>query len=72
MRYPVVIERANGNFSAFCPDLPGCIATGKTVKETRSGMKKAIRKHLERMKKEGFSIPAPQTRVGYVEIIVQP
>lgn len=45
-RYPVIIEKANGNYSAYCPDLPGCIATGKTVEETLTQIKEAIQFHL--------------------------
>ena len=46
-RFLVVIEKANGNYSAYSPDLPGCVATGRTVEETESNMYEAIRLHIE-------------------------
>ncbi|MBW1731547.1 MAG: type II toxin-antitoxin system HicB family antitoxin [Deltaproteobacteria bacterium] len=49
-KYTIIIEKANGNYSAYCPDLPGCIATGKTEQDTLETMKEAIRFHLEGLK----------------------
>jgi len=69
-KYPVIIEKANGNYSAFCPDLPGCIATGATVEETVKRIKEAIQFHIEGMKKEGLLIPEPSAKVKYVEVTV--
>lgn len=69
-RYPVIIERAEKNYSAYSPDLPGCIAAGPTVKETLSRMRTAIRYHLEGLKKEGSDIQAPSTKVKYLEISI--
>lgn len=51
-RYPVIIEKARGNYSAYSPDLPGCVATGATIKETLSRMRAAIKFQLEGLKKE--------------------
>jgi len=67
-KYPVIIEKAQGNFSAYSPDLPGCVATGSTTEETLDRMKEAIRFHIEGLKKAGVSIPEPSTEVEYIEI----
>lgn len=69
-RFPVIIERARRNYSAYSPDLPGCIATGSSVKETLSRMRIAIKIHLEELKKEGSTIQEPSTKVKYLEISV--
>lgn len=68
MRYAVVIERAEGNFSAYAPDLPGCIATGATVAEAEAEIREAIEFHLESMREDGLPIPPPSSRVEYVEV----
>lgn len=57
MRYAVVIERADGNYSAYVPDLPGCVATGATVEEVEREIKEAIRFHLDGMRQDGVQIP---------------
>jgi len=67
-RYPVIIEKARRNYSAYSPDLPGCVATGATIKETLSRMRTAIKFHLEGLKKEGSDIQAPSTKIKYLEI----
>ena len=61
MRYAVVIEQGKRNFSAYVPDLPGCVATGKTVEEVKTNMADAISWHLESMTEEGAAIPTPRT-----------
>lgn len=68
MRYAIVIENAGPNFSAYVPDLPGCIATGATVAETEAQIREAIEFHLEGMKEDGSPIPPPTSRVEYVEV----
>lgn len=68
MRYAVVIENAGGNFSAYVPDLPGCIATGHTVEEAEHAIKAAIGFHLEGLRKNRSPLPVPTTRVDYVEV----
>jgi len=68
MRYAVVIENAGGNFSAYVPDLPGCVATGATVVETEQAIREAIELHLEGMREDGDPIPPPSSRVDYVEV----
>ena len=67
MRYAVVIEKADGNFSAYVPDLPGCVATGATLEEVEREIKGAIRFHLEGMREDGSPIPAPSAVCEYVE-----
>jgi len=69
MRYAVVIEKAEANYSAYVPDLPGCVATGKSVKETESQIREAIEFHLQGMREDGVAIPEPQSQVEYVEIM---
>jgi predicted RNase H-like HicB family nuclease len=67
MRYAVVIEKASGNYSAYVPDLPGCVATGATVGEVEQQIQEAIVFHLEGMQQEGLPIPEPTTLCEYVE-----
>jgi len=69
-KYPVIIEKSNGNYSAYSPDLPGCVATGPTVKETLLRMRSAIQFHIEGLKREGLAIPEPSTKVKYIEISI--
>lgn len=64
----IVIENAGSNFSAYVPDLPGCVATGATVAETERAIEEAIEFHLEVMKEDGTPIPPPSSRVDYVEV----
>ena len=68
MRYAVVIERAATNFSAYVPDLPGCVATGSTLEEAEQEIRAAIEFHLVGLKREGYDIPAPSSSVEYVEV----
>ena len=68
MRYAVVIEDANGNFSAYVPDLPGCVATGSTVEDTERAIREAIRFHIDGLREDGMAIPKPTSRVDYVEV----
>ena len=67
MRYVMIIEPGERNYSAYLPDLPGCIATGKTIEEVRQRMRKAIEIHLEGMRADGLPIPKPSTLADYVE-----
>lgn len=68
MRYAVVIEQGGNNFSAYVPDLPGCVATGKTLEEVEREIQEAIEFHLEGMRADGLPIPEPSSRVEYVEV----
>ncbi len=67
-RYVVVIEKAPGNYSAYVPDLPGCIATGLTVEEVECEIREAIDFHLEGLRDAGEPIPEPTSRTAYVEV----
>lgn len=66
-RYAVVIEQAEGNLSAYVPDLPGCIATGNTVAEVEREIRDAIRFHIEGLEEDGLPVPEPRSVVEYVE-----
>ena len=68
MRYAVVIEKAEGNYSAYVLDLPGCVATGATIEETEREIQEAIEFHLEGLRADGLQIPEPTSRVEYVEV----
>ncbi len=70
LRYPIVIEKTKKNYSAFSPDLPGCVATGATVRQTLSRMKAALKLHLEALKEQGAEIAEPSTRVDYIDIAI--
>jgi len=67
MRYAVVIEKANDNYSAYVPDLPGCVATGLTVELTEHEIRAAIRLHIEGLQADGLTVPAPTSLAEYVE-----
>lgn len=67
MRYAMIIEKGKRNYSAYLPDLPGCIATGKTVEEVKQRMSEAIELHLRGMREDGLPIPEPVSLVEYVE-----
>jgi len=68
MRYAVVIEKAEGNYSAYVPDLPGCVATGATIEEIEREIQEAIEFHLEGLRADGLPIPEPSSRVEYIEV----
>jgi len=59
MRYAVVIEKAEGNYSAYVPDLPGCIASGDPVAVVEQDIREAIRFHIDGLKADGLPVPAP-------------
>ena len=67
MRYAVVIEKGNGNYSAYVPDLPGCIATGDTVAAVESEIREAIRFHIDGLQADGVVVPEPTSIAEYVE-----
>ena len=70
MRYAVVIEQAENNYSAYVPDLPGCVATGGSIAETEQAIREAIEFHIEGLREDGVAIPQPTSRVDYVEVAV--
>ena len=67
MRYAVVIEKADGNYSAYVPDLPGCVATGDTVAEVENEIREAIRFHIDGLQADGIAVPPPTSIAEYVE-----
>jgi len=68
MRYAVVIEKGEGNYGAYVPDLPGCVATGVTIEDVEREIQEAIEFHLEGLRADGLPIPEPSSRVEYVEV----
>jgi predicted RNase H-like HicB family nuclease len=67
MRYAVVIERADGNYSAYVADLPGCVATGETVPIVEAEIREAIRFHIEGLRADRLPVPQPSSLAEYVE-----
>ena len=67
MRYAIVIEKALDNYSAYVPDLPGCVATGTTVEEVEKEIREAIRFHIQGLKEDGIPIPGPTSIADYVD-----
>ncbi|HEV2757087.1 MAG TPA: type II toxin-antitoxin system HicB family antitoxin [Actinomycetota bacterium] len=68
--YLVVVERAEGNFSAYLPDLPGCVTTGDTREETLALMRDAIALHLKGLQDDGLPIPTPTTSAEYLAVAI--
>jgi predicted RNase H-like HicB family nuclease len=68
MKYAVIIEASERNYSAYVPDLPGCIATGKTLEEVTQVMREAIAFHIEGLREEGLPVPPPTSFCEYVEL----
>ena len=67
-RYPVIIEQTSTGYSAYSPDVPGCVAIGNTEEETRRNFQEALVEHFQIMREVGEPIPEPHTSVDYVEI----
>jgi predicted RNase H-like HicB family nuclease len=67
MKYLVVVEKAGRNYSAYVPDLPGCVATGATVEETQQNIREAVAMHIEGLREDGLPLPEPQTQAEFVE-----
>jgi predicted RNase H-like HicB family nuclease len=68
MRYAIVIEKAQGNYSAYVPDLPGCVATGASIVELEEQIREAIEFHLDGLRADGAVIPLPSSQVEYIEV----
>ena len=68
MRYAVVIEKAEHNYAAYAPDVPGCVATGATAEEAGREIREALAFHLHGLREDGLPIPPPSSRVEYVEV----
>jgi predicted RNase H-like HicB family nuclease len=67
MRYAIVIEKAEGNYSAYVPDLPGCVATGASVAEVEQEIREAIRFHIDGLKQDGLQVPSPSSIAEYID-----
>jgi predicted RNase H-like HicB family nuclease len=67
-RYAIVVERAEKNYAAHVPDLPGCVATGVTVEETERLLREAIELHIEGMREDGLAVPEPSSVVDYLAV----
>jgi len=67
-KYLVIYEKAGGNYSAYSPDLPGCIATGNTLKTVEKNIKEAISFHLQGLKEDGLPAPEPTSFTEYVDV----
>jgi predicted RNase H-like HicB family nuclease len=68
MRYAIVIEKAESNYSAYVPDLPGCVATGANIQQVEAEIREAIEFHIEGLREDGSLIPSPSSQVEYIEI----
>jgi predicted RNase H-like HicB family nuclease len=68
MRYAIVIEKTEGNYSAYVPDLPGCVATGPTVEAVEEEIREAIRFHIDGLREDGLPVPAPTSIADYAEV----
>jgi len=68
MRYAIVIEKGERNYSAYVPDLPGCVSVGDTLEEAKAEIREAIEFHLDGMREDGLPIPEPTSRAEYVEV----
>jgi len=67
-KYLVVIEKTESGFSAYSPDLPGCVSTGRTREDAERNMREAIEFHLDGLRQDGQPIPEPSTSAAYVEV----
>jgi predicted RNase H-like HicB family nuclease len=67
-KYVVIFERAENNWAAYVPDLPGCMTTGRTLEETKVNIREAIHGYLQTMREYGDPIPAPTSLAGEVEV----
>ena len=68
MRYLTIIEKTESGYSAYSPDLPGCVSTGTTYEEVEQNMHEAIEFHLNGLRLEGYEIPQPSTLSTYIEV----
>jgi predicted RNase H-like HicB family nuclease len=68
MRYAIVIEKAENNYAAYVPDLPGCVTTGQTVEEVEREIREAIEFHIRGLREEGLPVPEPSSKVNYIDV----
>lgn len=67
-RFLVVIEKAGDNYSAYCPDLPGCVATGDTYEEAETLMHEALMLHIDGFQEDGLPVPEPAAHAEYMAV----
>ena len=67
MKYLVIVEKAEANYSAYVPDLPGCVATGRTPGEAQERIREAIAMHMEGLREDGLPIPEPHAQAALVD-----
>ena len=68
MRFAIVIEQAGTYYSAYVPDLPGCVASGSSIADLETRIREAIAFHLDGLREDGLPLPMPSSQVDYVEI----
>lgn len=68
MRYAIVVEKTENNYSAYAPDLRGCVATGRTVEEAGREIREAIEFHIPGLREDGLVVPSPTSVIEYLEI----
>ena len=69
MRYAIVVEKTERNYSVYVPGLPGCVATGQTVEEVENEIRTSIQFHIEGVREDGLAIPQPVSIVEYLEVV---
>jgi predicted RNase H-like HicB family nuclease len=67
-KYLIIVEETSTGYSGYCPDLTGCVATGRTLEDLKEKMREAIEFHLDGMRLEGIPVPEPQTYSTYIEV----
>lgn len=70
MKYSIVIERAGNNYSAYSPDVPGCVATGSNINEVKENLKRALELHLKGLKEDGLPVPESESQVDYLTVSI--
>ena len=68
MKYLIILEKTSTGYSAYSPDVPGCVSAGDSAEETEKNMREAIQFHIEEMREDGLAIPIPQSRASYIEV----
>ena len=68
MRYAIVVEKAENNYAAYVPDLPGCVATGQTIDEVEREIRGAIEFHIRGLREDGSPVPEPSSKVNYIDV----
>lgn len=70
MRFAIVIEKGENNYSAYVPDVPGCIATGATLDEVKRNLVEALQLHFAGMRADGDEVPQPSSSVDYLDVSI--